>query len=239
MIYPLAGMLAPGTPISWQRDDQGQDLVIPWRTVLHAPGDGHCVSNGSDAPFPNGFGPSYARVAYTSGPFAGHIMYYGHCTSLLRPGQQVSFGVPVAIADQGHPHDIGVFPSDPPGNGGWVEFGETFPDGSCGPMASSHWFDPLLRESVAHTVLPYVFGDEGWAIVGMTAELADCGYLPHFKNKFDQSVHGAVKAFRIKHGLSPKQDVKGHDHGVCDQKCATLLKQRSDWCRQHRRKEYP
>lgn len=138
--YPAGGWLPPGAHFDWQRPDQGRDFVTDWRGIIQAPARSQCVNVGSDAPFPNGFGPHYPWIKVIEGHFSGHTFYIGHCTALAHIGQMLDLGTPVARADQGHNFEGTV--------GGWVEFGEVQPSGILGPDASSHWFDNLLRSDL-------------------------------------------------------------------------------------------
>lgn len=198
--YPAGGWLKPGTPVNWQRSDQGRDFVIPWQAELQAPGSGWCVENGSDAAFPNGFGPRYAKVMITTGQFATHEWYIGHCTSLLVPGQHFAFGTPVARADQGHDFE-GT-------HGGWVEFGQVQSNGSLGPNnPSGHWFDPMLFNTLNVNVPVLRYGAWGPNIWIFSHRLANMGYLTRGSFHFGIKVHGAVEAFKDHHHLpTPKPD---------------------------------
>ena len=53
---------------------------------------------------PGGFGPNYPVIEATSGPLAGQHVYYGHVAqALVRPGQHVAAGQPIAV--MGHTGD--------------------------------------------------------------------------------------------------------------------------------------
>jgi murein DD-endopeptidase MepM/ murein hydrolase activator NlpD len=53
---------------------------------------------------PGGFGPDYPVIEVTRGPLAGRFIYYGHvAASIVRPGQRVLAGQPIAI--MGHTGD--------------------------------------------------------------------------------------------------------------------------------------
>lgn len=201
-IYPAGGWLAPGTPISWQREDQGQDFVIPWRGVLQAPGAGYVVAIGVNTPFPNGFGPHYARVRITTGRWAGHEWYLGHCTALVSAGQKFTFGTPLARADQGHPSQIGIVLSRPPGDGGWVELGQVLPSGIFGPNQTGHWYRTFFQNLIVKVPDPvYKFGSKGWNVLKFTTWLWRTGYIKRPYFRFNSQVHGAVIKFQKTHNI--------------------------------------
>jgi murein DD-endopeptidase MepM/ murein hydrolase activator NlpD len=92
------------------RTDDGVDIeTAPDGAAVYSIARGVVVAVASD---PSGFGPNYPVVLTTSGPLAGHYIYYGHvAASLVRPGQQVLAGQPIAIvghtgdaANLGHGH---------------------------------------------------------------------------------------------------------------------------------------
>lgn len=140
IIYPAGGWLPPGAPVNWQRSDQGRDFVTTWQGIIQGPGDGVCVNVGSNVPFPDGFGPDYPWVKITTGQFAGHTFYIGHCSTLVHTGQAFKFGDPLARADQGHNFEGTL--------GGWVELGEI----PFGPVVPSHWFDGILMKPLVVNV---------------------------------------------------------------------------------------
>lgn len=84
------------------RTDDGVDIeTAPDGAAVYSMTRGVVVAVASD---PAGFGPNYPVVLATSGPLAGHYVYYGHvAASLVRPGQQVLAGQPIAIV--GHTGD--------------------------------------------------------------------------------------------------------------------------------------
>jgi hypothetical protein len=41
---------------------------------------------------PGGFGPSYPVIRFSTGPYAGKTLYFGHTLSTVKPGQQVRPG---------------------------------------------------------------------------------------------------------------------------------------------------
>jgi murein DD-endopeptidase MepM/ murein hydrolase activator NlpD len=92
------------------RTDDGVDIeTAPDGAAVYSIARGVVVAVASD---PGGFGPNYPVVLTTSGPLAGRYIYYGHvAASLVRPGQRVFSGEPIAIvghtgdaADLGHGH---------------------------------------------------------------------------------------------------------------------------------------
>lgn len=119
--HELHGLLPAGAKVrEWNRKDQGRDVLLDPGQVLLATGDGVVIRNGSD---PKGFGPSYPIIHLTTGPEAGKDVYYGHTDSLVKPGQKVTAGMPVARTSKtGH--------NAPPG---WLEYGYA-PGGTPGPF---------------------------------------------------------------------------------------------------------
>ena len=140
---PAGGWLPAGARFTRERTDQGQDLITEWRGPITAPGDGYVVHNLSDRAFPVGFGPRYAVVHITTGPFAGHDWYVGHCTSVVNDGEHFKAGRVLAHADQGNRE-----------GGGWAEIGEA-PSGYPGPMGNgnrfAHLFTNVTRREVVKT----------------------------------------------------------------------------------------
>lgn len=139
------GWVPHGARYEFKHTDQGEDFITNWRGPIIAPGDGYVVHNLSDRPFPNGFGPHYPIVHITTGSFAGHDWYIGHCTSVVNAGEHFRTGRVLAHADQGNRE-----------GGGWVELGEA-PGGSPGPMGTgakwAHLFGTVTRRRVdRHTV---------------------------------------------------------------------------------------
>lgn len=104
------------------RADQGRDFQTDPGGAILAPGAGVVVAVKSD---PNGFGPDYPVVRFTSGPYAGRTMYIGHTHAQLSPGQH--FGAGAVISRTG---------TRPVGNAsvpGWAEIGFA-PGGTPGPF---------------------------------------------------------------------------------------------------------
>lgn len=235
-VYPADGWLPPGAKFSWQHPDQGRDFVTNWAGIIQAPGDGYVVENGSDRPYPNGFGPSYPVVRIESGDFRGHTFYIGHCTSLVSPGERFGFGHALAKANQGNPRLVGV-----PEDGGWVELGEIQPDGVYGPEAPHHWFDRYLRrEHVIHIPdKPLRYGERGLRVLAVSGNLAECGYLKRRYFTFNREVHGAVVAFKHHHHLPlfPPNDPHHSDRGIIDERTAAAIATSAKWCRRHHRQE--
>lgn len=126
-----AGRLVPaGARLSWQRIDQGQDLVTDPGGPLLALGDGYVKQIASD---PNGFGPDYPVVHFTTGPLAGRDVYYGHTHSALAAGARFTAGQVIS-----HTGRSGV------GNateGGWAEVGFWPP----GDMSAGSSIAPILH----------------------------------------------------------------------------------------------
>jgi murein DD-endopeptidase MepM/ murein hydrolase activator NlpD len=84
------------------RTDDGVDIeTAPDGSLLYSITPGTVTAVASD---PAGFGPNYPVIEATSGPLAGQHIYYGHVAiALVRPGQHVHAGEPVAI--MGHTGD--------------------------------------------------------------------------------------------------------------------------------------
>lgn len=84
------------------RTDDGVDIeTAPDGAAVYSIASGIVVAVASD---PGGFGPDYPVVLATSGPLAGRYVYYGHvAASLVRPGQPVTAGQPIAVV--GHAGD--------------------------------------------------------------------------------------------------------------------------------------
>lgn len=120
------GFLPQGAPYTQQRKDQGRDgQTTPGGAIL-ANGNGHVVRVASD---PGGFGPSYPIIHFTSGPYAGRTIYFGHTLATVKPGQSVQAGQTISHTGFGH----GVGNATVPG---WFEIG--FADsGNPGPMGQA------------------------------------------------------------------------------------------------------
>jgi hypothetical protein len=118
------------------RTDDGVDIEdAPNGVAVYSITTGVVTAVGDD---PNGFGPNYPVVLATEGPLAGQYIYYGHvAASLVRSGQKVVAGQPIAImghtgnaADLGHGHiEIGFSDGsgDPLNHGGaiaWTPSGD-------------------------------------------------------------------------------------------------------------------
>jgi murein DD-endopeptidase MepM/ murein hydrolase activator NlpD len=103
------------------RTDEGVDIeTAPDGAAVYSITPGVVTAVASD---PSGFGPNYPVIRVTSGPLAGHYIYYGHvAASLVQVGQRVAAGQPIAVmghtgdaASLGHGHiEIGF--SDASGN---------------------------------------------------------------------------------------------------------------------------
>jgi murein DD-endopeptidase MepM/ murein hydrolase activator NlpD len=103
------------------RTDEGVDIeTAPDGSAVYSITAGVVTAVASD---PTGFGPDYPVIQVTSGPLAGHYIYYGHvAASLVQVGQHVAAGQPIAVmghtgdaASLGHGHiEIGF--SDATGN---------------------------------------------------------------------------------------------------------------------------
>ncbi|MDE2098577.1 MAG: transglycosylase SLT domain-containing protein [Patescibacteria group bacterium] len=122
------GFLATGASYKPGRLDQGHDFQTDPGAPIVAPGSGVVVSVKSD---PNGFGPAYPIVHFTSGPYAGKDIYIGHTISQLQPGQTFSAGQVISLTGR-----------SPVGNAqvpGWAEIGFASgglpgPDGQSTPF---------------------------------------------------------------------------------------------------------
>ncbi|HEX5225263.1 MAG TPA: lytic murein transglycosylase [Solirubrobacteraceae bacterium] len=94
--------LAAGYMHELGRTDDGVDIETPPDGALvysMTPGEVTAVADD-----PGGFGPNYPVVRADGGPLMGQYIYYGHVAqSLVRPGEHVSAGQPIAIV--GHTGD--------------------------------------------------------------------------------------------------------------------------------------
>ena len=106
------GFLPKGALYKPGRKDQGQDGQTNPGGAILAPGAGYVVAVKSD---PNGFGPRYPVVHFTSGPYAGHDIYLGHTLSALSPGSRFAPGTVLS-----HTGTRGIGNATVPG---WFEIG--------------------------------------------------------------------------------------------------------------------
>jgi murein DD-endopeptidase MepM/ murein hydrolase activator NlpD len=92
------------------RTDEGVDIeTAPDGAAVYSITAGVVTAVASD---PSGFGPDYPVIRVSSGPLAGHYIYYGHvAASLVHVGQRVAAGQPIAVightgdaASLGHGH---------------------------------------------------------------------------------------------------------------------------------------
>jgi murein DD-endopeptidase MepM/ murein hydrolase activator NlpD len=117
------------------RTDDGVDIeTAPDGALVYSITPGVVTAVASD---PAGFGPNYPVIEAGSGSLAGQHIYYGHVAqSLVRPGQRVAAGQPIAIightgdaAGLGHGHieigfsDAGGAPLDQHGAEAWTPSG--------------------------------------------------------------------------------------------------------------------
>lgn len=119
------GFLPKGASYTPGRADQGRDFQTTPGGPIIAPGNGRVVAVKSD---PNGFGPSYPVVYFTSGPYAGQFVYVGHTLAALMQG--ASFKKGQVISRTG---------TKPVGNAsvpGWAEIGFA-PGGNPGPFGQT------------------------------------------------------------------------------------------------------
>lgn len=106
------GFLSPSEMLKIGRKDQGQDGQTTPGGAIYAPGAGYVVDVKSD---PNGFGPAYPIVHFTSGRYAGKDIYLGHTIAAVKPGEK--FGAGAVLSHTG---------TTPIGNAsvpGWFEIG--------------------------------------------------------------------------------------------------------------------
>jgi murein DD-endopeptidase MepM/ murein hydrolase activator NlpD len=84
------------------RTDDGLDIeTAPDGAAVYSITPGVVTAVASD---PSGFGPEYPVIRVTSGPLKGDYIYYGHVAeSLVRTGQRVASGQPIAVV--GHTGD--------------------------------------------------------------------------------------------------------------------------------------
>lgn len=121
----LASLFPAGTPIVPQRRDQGRDLKATAGTPVLAPGNGTVLRNGSD---PSGFGDSYPIVHFSTGPWAGQDVYFGHIKSSVTAGAAFGSGAVLGITQNGRGPFVGNATVP-----GWLEVGLA-PGGSPGPF---------------------------------------------------------------------------------------------------------
>jgi murein DD-endopeptidase MepM/ murein hydrolase activator NlpD len=118
------------------RTDDGVDIeTAPDGALVYSMTAGVVTAVGND---PAGFGPNYPVVKATKGPLKGQDIYYGHVAkSLVKPGQKVYAGQPIAIigaagdaASLGHGHieigfsDAGGDPLSHHGPVAWTAAGQ-------------------------------------------------------------------------------------------------------------------
>jgi murein DD-endopeptidase MepM/ murein hydrolase activator NlpD len=105
------------------RTDDGVDIeTAPDGALVYSMTPGIVTAVASD---PAGFGPDYPVIEATSGALAGSHVYYGHVAqSLVRPGEHVAAGQPIAV--MGHTGDAVSL------GHGHIEIG--FSDGSGTPV---------------------------------------------------------------------------------------------------------
>jgi murein DD-endopeptidase MepM/ murein hydrolase activator NlpD len=118
------------------RTDDGVDIeTAPDGALVYSMTTGVVSAVASN---PAGFGPNYPVVKTTKGPLKGRDIYYGHVAkSLVKPGQEVRAGQPVAIigaagdaASLGHGHieigfsDLGGDPLSHHGASAWTTAGQ-------------------------------------------------------------------------------------------------------------------
>lgn len=106
------GFLPRGASYKPGRQDQGQDFQTDPGAPIVAPGNGIVLDVKSD---PNGFGPAYPVVHFTSGPYAGKDVYIGHTIASVRPGQKFTTGTVLS--------HTGTHPIGNAGVPGWAEIG--------------------------------------------------------------------------------------------------------------------
>ena len=117
------GFLAATAAYTPGRLDAGHDFQTNPGGAIVAPGAGTVVKVLSD---PNGFGPGYPVVHFTSGRYAGQTIYIGHTLAALRPGQSFQAGqtlsrtgtTPVGNASVPGWAEIGFAPGGTPGHTG-------------------------------------------------------------------------------------------------------------------------
>src|SRR5579884_2376430 len=120
--FKAGGFLPLNAPYKPGRIDQGHDFQTAPGAPIIAPGAGIVERVASD---PNGFGPAYPIVKFTSGPYAGRSIYIGHTISQLDPGQRFNAGAVLSRTG-----------TKPIGNAqvpGWAEIGYA-PGGVPGPF---------------------------------------------------------------------------------------------------------
>jgi murein DD-endopeptidase MepM/ murein hydrolase activator NlpD len=118
------------------RTDDGVDIeTAPTGALVYSMTTGVVSAVPSN---PTGFGPNYPVVTTTQGPLKDHSIYYGHVArSLVKPGQKVAAGQPIALigstgdaASLGHGHieigfsDAGGDPLSHHGAAAWTTAGQ-------------------------------------------------------------------------------------------------------------------
>lgn len=111
--------LAPPYMHQLGRTDDGVDIeTAPDGALVYSITPGLVTAVADD---PGGFGPNYPVIVATKGPLTGKVIYYGHVAlSLVRPGERVSAGQPIAVmghtgdaASLGHGHiEVGFSNAD-------------------------------------------------------------------------------------------------------------------------------
>jgi Peptidase family M23/Transglycosylase SLT domain len=128
------------------RTDDGVDIEdAPDGVAVYSITPGVVTAVASD---PSGFGPEYPVILVTKGPLAGQYIYYGHvAASLVRVGQQVLAGQPIAV--MGHTGDAAWL------GHGHIEIGFSDASGDPlnhhGPMAWTPSGDAMRRVLTALT----------------------------------------------------------------------------------------
>jgi len=120
------GFLPANVPYKSGRLDQGHDFQTKPGAPIIAPGAGVVVAVKSD---PNGFGPAYPVVHFTSGKYAGQNVYIGHTLSQLKPGQKFSPGQVISVT--------GLKPVGNAQVPGWAEIGFADSNGLPGSFGQS------------------------------------------------------------------------------------------------------
>jgi hypothetical protein len=127
LVQALVPASVPISQVTWNRHDQGRDLEYPANTPILAMGDGYVLSVGNDS---SGFGIAYPIVHFTTGPWAGLDIYFGHTRAVVQAGQSFKQGQIISYTGDG----TGPYVGNATGIPGHVEIGLA-PGGAPGPFS--------------------------------------------------------------------------------------------------------
>ena len=87
-VFPLP----KGVGFSWARTDMGVDIESKHGASILAIGDAIVLR----VQAMGAFGPTFVTYKLTSGPYKGRTVFVGHSRAVVKPGQRVAAGEPVA-----------------------------------------------------------------------------------------------------------------------------------------------